>query len=59
MYSSKSKYYVDAVKVGLNSKIYNGTSIDKLNLKNHIHGLIMKVNKQKILRDLDGFQEVI
>ena len=33
MYSTKSKYYIDAVRVGIHSKIYNGTSIDKLNLK--------------------------
>lgn len=33
IYSTKSKYYVDAVKVGFDKKIYIGTNIDKLNIE--------------------------
>lgn len=33
IYTTESKYYVDAVKVFIDTKIYEGTNIDKLNLE--------------------------
>ena len=52
IYEADEKYYVDAVKVGFNSKVIKGTSIDKLNVKKSFPWLDFDSQQ---LKDIDRF----
>ena len=52
IYEADEKYYVDAVKVGFNTKVIKGASIDKLNVKNSFPWLNLDSQQSK---DIDRF----
>ena len=52
IYEADEKYYVDAIKVGLNTKVIKGTSIEKLNVKNSFPWLDLDSQQSK---DIDRF----
>ena len=53
IYSTKDKYYVNAIRLGLNHKIYHGESIDKLSIKKSFRWLD---NKSQQAIDLEKFR---
>ena len=52
IYEADEKYYVDAIKVGLNTKVIKGTSTEKLNVKNSFAWLDLDSQQSK---DIDRF----
>ena len=52
IYEADEKYYVDAVKVGFNTKVITGASIDKLNVRNSFPWLDLDSQQSK---DIDRF----
>ena len=52
IYEADGKYYVDAVKIGLNTKVIKGTSVEKLNIKNSFPWLDLNSQQSK---DIDRF----
>ena len=52
IYEADEKYYVDAIKVGLNTKVIKGTSTEKLNVKNSFPWLDLDSQQSK---DIDRF----
>jgi len=53
IYSTEFNYHVDAVKVGIKSKIYEGSKIKKLNLSESFHWLDSKSQQAK---DIERFR---
>ena len=52
IYETDEKYYVDAIKVGLNTKVIKGTNIEKLNVKISFPWLDLDSQQSK---DIDRF----
>ncbi len=52
IYETDEKYYVDAIKVGFNTKVIEGKSIDKLNVENSFPWLDLNSQQSK---DIDRF----
>ncbi len=53
IHTTKDKYYVDAVRLGKDIKIFPGKSIDKLNIKNDLKWLD---NESQQAKDLEKFK---
>ena len=54
IYQADNKFYIDAIRAGIEPKIYEGTSIPKLNIANDIPWLLP--NSQQAL-DIDRFDQ--
>ena len=48
IHTTKDKYHVNAVRLGLDAKIIPGETINKLDLKKDLNGLMLIHNKVKI-----------